>query len=135
MTREGRSFKEQQQEQVSCLECGKELAKGSLVTCRQTQHGGDTGMLGSEVDKLDGGGNKPRTHRMAFPTRAGPRPYPVEGCSVRLLMRMEIRVHFWHRHVRDTVMILEEVNLPNPGCPLCDIMVPWKDMNGTRRRK
>ena len=35
MTGEGRSFKEQQREQVSCPECGKDLVKGSLVTHRQ----------------------------------------------------------------------------------------------------
>ena len=45
-----------------------------------------------------------------------------------------MRVHFWHRHVRDTVVILEEGNLPHPCCPLCDIMVPWKALNGTHRR-
>ena len=133
MTREGRSFKEQQQEQVSCLECGKELAKGSLVTCRQTQHGGDTGMLGSEVDKVDRGGDKPRTHRMAFPTRAGPRPCPVEGCSGQVSTRTAMKLHFWNQNVIDTVVILEEGNLPHPRCPLCDMMVPWKALNGTHR--
>ena len=25
-------------------------------------------------------------------------------------------VHFWRRHVRDTVIILEEGNLPHPRC-------------------
>ena len=44
-----------------------------------------------------------------------------------------MRLHFCHRHVRDTVVILEEGNLPNPQCPLCDMLVPWRAMNGTHR--
>ena len=39
-------------------------------------------------------------------------------------------VHVWCRHARDTVVILEEGNLPHPRCPLCDILVPWRSMNG-----
>ena len=48
MTGEGGGFKEQQREWILCPECGKELAKGSLVTHRQTQHGVAKGRLGSE---------------------------------------------------------------------------------------
>ena len=39
MTRDAGGFKEQQRERVLCPECVKDLAKGSLVTHRQTQHG------------------------------------------------------------------------------------------------
>ena len=45
-----------------------------------------------------------------------------------------MRVHFWHRHVRDNVVILDEGNLPHRRCPLCDMLVPWKSLNGTHRR-
>ena len=45
-----------------------------------------------------------------------------------------MRVHFWHRHVRDTVAILEEGNLPHLWCPLCDMMVPWEALDGTHWR-
>ena len=45
-----------------------------------------------------------------------------------------MKVHFWHRHVRDTVVILDEGNLPHPRCPLCVILVPWKALNGTHNR-
>ena len=111
---EGRSFKERQRERVLCPECGKELAKGSLVTHRQTQHGVAKGRLGSEGDEADGGGDDPRTYKMAFPVRVGPRPFPVKGCSGRASTWMMMRVQFWHRHVRDTVVILEEGNFPHP---------------------
>ena len=45
-----------------------------------------------------------------------------------------MRVNFWHRHVKDTVVILEEGNLPHPRLPLCGMLVPWKALNGTHRR-
>ena len=39
-------------------------------------------------------------------------------------------MHFCSRHVRDIVIILEEGNFPHPRCSRCDIMVPWKALNG-----
>ena len=99
---------------VSCPECGKDLAKGSLVNQRQTQHVVDKGRLGLEGDESDGGGKDPRTYIMAFLTWARPRPCPVEGCSGRASTRTAMRVKLCHRHTRDTVVILEEVNLPHP---------------------
>ena len=39
-------------------------------------------------------------------------------------------VHFVHRHVQDTVVMLEEINLPHPRCPWCDMQVPRKALNG-----
>ena len=53
------------------------------------------------------GGNETRTFRTTFPEKAGPRPCPVEGCSDQAAMRISIRVHFWHCHVQETVVILE----------------------------
>ena len=41
-----------------------------------------------------------------------------------------MRVHFLHRHVLDTVVILEEGNLPDPRCARCDMLVPWRALNG-----
>ena len=40
------------------------------------------------------------------------------------MTRTVMRVHLWYRHVRDTVVILEEGNLPHPRCPLCYMLVP-----------
>ena len=45
-----------------------------------------------------------------------------------------MRVHFWNWNVRDTVVILEEGNLPHSRCPLCDMLVPWRTLNGMHRR-
>ena len=41
-----------------------------------------------------------------------------------------MRVHFVHRHVHETVVILEEGNLPLPRCPRCDLQVSRKALNG-----
>ena len=45
-----------------------------------------------------------------------------------------MRVNFWYQHVRDTVVILEEGNLLHPQCPMCDMLVPWRTLNGTHQR-
>ena len=42
-----------------------------------------------------------------------------------------MRVHFVHRHVQDTVVMLEEGNLPHPRCPRCDLQVPRKALSGS----
>ena len=49
---------------------------------------------------------------MAFLKRAGPSPCLVKGCSGQALTRTAMKVHFWNRHVRDTMVILEEGNPP-----------------------
>ena len=72
---------------------------------------------------------------MSFLPRVGPRPCPFKGCSGRASTQMAMRVHLWNRHVRYTVVILEEDNLPHPRFPLCDMLVPWKAPNGMHRRK
>ena len=37
-----------------------------------------------------------------------------------------MRVNFIHRHVKDTMVILEEGNLPHPRFPQCNMLVPWR---------
>ena len=44
-----------------------------------------------------------------------------------------MQVHFWRRHVRDIVIILEEGNLPHPRCPRCDMFVTWRSLNGCHK--
>ena len=45
-------------------------------------------------------------------------------------MRTAMQVHFVHRNVLDTVVILEEGNSPHPRCAWCDMQVPWRALNG-----
>ena len=63
------------------------------------------------------GGTGPQTYRMTFPEKGVPRKFPVAGCPGRVAMRTEMQVHFVHRHVLDTVVILEEVKSTHPRCP------------------
>ena len=46
-----------------------------------------------------------------------------------MVTRTAKRVHFLHWHVLDTVVILEEGNLPHPRCTLCDILVHRRALN------
>ena len=68
-------------------------------------------------------------YKMHFPAKDGRRRCPVEGCPGVLATRAAMRVHFVHRHVHDTVVILEEGNLPLPRCPRCDLQVSRKALN------
>ena len=62
-------------------------------------------------------GEEPRMYCMDFPTKGGPRSFPVEGYPGRAVTRTLKQVNFLRQHVRDTVVILEEGNLPHPRCP------------------
>ena len=44
-----------------------------------------------------------------------------------------MRVHFWRSHERDTVIILEEGNLPHPRYENRDMLVPWRALNGRHK--
>ena len=67
---------------------------------------------------------------MSFSAKDGRRQCPVEGCPGVSATRAAMRVHFVHRYVHDTVVILEEGNLPLPRCPRCDLQVSRKALNG-----
>ena len=58
------------------------------------------------------GGDETGTFRMTFLENAKLSPFPVEGCSGQAETRTYMLVHFWHRHVRDTVLILAEGTPP-----------------------
>ena len=60
----------------------------------------------------------------------GARRCPVEGCPGDLATRTAMQVQFLHRHVQDTVVMLEEGNLPHARCPRCDMQVYMKALNG-----
>ena len=128
MTGEGTSYRERQKEQVQCGEYGKEMAEGSLASHRMTQHGHVIEERWSREASATGG--EPQTYRMAFLTKGGPRSCPVEGCPGQAGTRTAMCMHFCNRHVRDIVIILEEGNLPHPRCSRCEMLVPWRALNG-----
>ena len=54
----------------------------------------------------------------------------MEGCPGVLATRAAMRVQFVHRQVHNTVVILEEGNVPLPRYPRCDLQVSRKALNG-----
>ena len=115
MMGEGHSYRERQKKRVQCRECGEEMAAVSMAGHMKTKHGQATEERWSWTTSDTG--EELQTYRMEFIAKGGPRSCPVEGCPGRAATRTAIRVHFLHRHVRDTVVILEEGNLPHPQCP------------------
>ena len=69
-------------------------------------------------------------YKMDLPTKGGRRKCPVDGCPGVSETQAAMRVHFVHRHVHDTVVILEEGKLPLPRCPRCDLQVSRRALNG-----
>ena len=127
MTRDGPTPRERKRERVTCGDCGLEVAVGSLDSHCMTQHGKARGSRWAWTDAATGG-EEQKTYRMEFP-KGGTKDCPVEGCLGRAETRTAMRVHFWRRHVRDTVIILEEGNLPHPWCENCGMLVPWRALN------
>ena len=68
-------------------------------------------------------------YRMSFPTTGGPQKFTVKVFRGQVATRAKMIVHFLHIYVRDTVIILEEGNLPHPPLPKCYMMVMWKYLN------
>ena len=54
----------------------------------------------------------------------------VKGFPWRSSIRSEIRFHFVHPQMQETLVVLEEGNHPLPGCLKCDMFVVWKVLNG-----
>ena len=103
-----------------------EIAAGSLAGHLMTRHGRAAPRRHLWAPQTTGG---PRTYKIAFP-RGSRRQCQVEGCPGVAATRAAMRVHFMHRHVHDTVVILEEGNLPLPRCPRCNLRVPRRALNG-----
>ena len=124
---EGKSYTERQREQVECAECGEKLAVGSMSFHLLTQHGKAAGQRRQWTPHKE---TRAQTYRISFPTKGGPRRCPVEGCPGTLATRTAMRVQFLHRHVQDTVVMLDEGKFPHPRCARCDMQVPRKALNG-----
>ena len=88
------------------------MAAGLLASCRVTQHGRAAEERWRWEASATGG--EPHTYRMAFLTKGGSRSCLVKGYPGRAGMRTAMRMHFFNRHVRDIVIILEE---GNPSLP------------------
>ena len=129
-TGEGPMYRESLKGRVSCRECRELMSAGSMTSHLMTQHGrmAET----QRIRRTQATGDETRTFRMEFPKKGGPRTCLVEVCPCQAATRTEMRVHFLHRNVLDTVDILEEGNLPHPQCPRCDMMIPRRALNGRK---
>ena len=127
LTGEGKSYKEQQRDRMECAECGEQLEVGSMLSHLMTRHGKTAGQRCQWTTHTKAGA---QVYRMSFLTNGGPRKCPVEGCPGKMVTSTAMRLHFVHRHVLDTVVILDEVNFPHPRCARCDMQVPQKALNG-----
>ena len=124
----GQSYRERLKDQVACGECRKMLAVGSLSIHLMTQHGKAVGKRRQWTTPAAGRG--PQSCRMSFPAKGGPQKWPVEGCPGRVATRTAMQVHFVHRNVLNTMVILEEGNFPHPRCARCNMQVPQRALNG-----
>ena len=104
MTGLGTSYQESQRGRIQCKEFGEYMALGLLAGHSQTQYGRLAEVRRSW--EATSPGKEPRTYSIAFLAARGPQNCPVEGCLGRAATRMAIRVHFFHGHVQDTVIIL-----------------------------
>ena len=107
----GTSYRERQFVWVHCMECGEEMVLDFLAVHLQIQHGKEMGGRQHWVTTPPGG--ESCTYMMPPPTTGRPRNCPVEGCIGRAAIRTAMQVHLFHWHVQDTVIILEEGNIPH----------------------
>ena len=55
---------------------------------------------------------------------------PSERLPGSSTIRSVLWFHFVYCHVRDTLVVLEELNHPLLRCPRCDVFVPWRELHG-----
>ena len=128
-TGKGPTFWDLQRRRVECSECRVELAMGSLLMHRQSKQGVGRGDQGRAPPPPPSPGEA-QTYRVSFPKRLSRLRCPVERCLGGVLSRTNLWIYFLHRHVQDTIVILEEGTQPYPRCTQCDIFVPQKALNG-----
>ena len=107
----GKYYVERQRERVACEEFGELITVGSMSSHLMTRHGKAAARRHLWAPQTDG---RPRKYKMSFPAKGGRRSCPVERCLGVLATQTAMWVHFVHRHVHNTVVILEKGNLPLP---------------------
>ena len=66
---------------------------------------------------------------VSFPRAARSIRCPVEVCEGQETTRTNLWIHFVHRHVRDTIVMMEEGDRPHPRCLVCDMFILWVELN------
>ena len=123
LTGKGPTFRERHWRVVAFLECGVEVAAGSLLTHHLSQNGVGGG------DSPHSSSREAQTFRVFFQKQLSRLWCPVAGCLGGAYSRTNPRIHFAHRHIPGTVVILEEDICPYTRCHQCDTFVPQKALN------
>ena len=71
---------------------------------------------------------EPRLYRVSFSKAAWFIGSPVESWTGRRNNLTYLHIHFVHRHVQDTILILEEYNLPQHHFLVWNMIVPWEPL-------
>ena len=122
MNSEGDSNRLSHIRQVICMECGVDLPSTSLVAHMETQH---VILVCSVATTTLGMIHAPLVEYRSVLLRKSPSIFClVEGCPGRATNSPNLRIHFMHRHVEDTILILSEVAIPHPRCDQYDIFIP-----------
>ena len=129
ITGEVTTYRERQKGLGYYRECGEEMEAVSMESRMMTQHGRVAEVQQSW--KTLATRKELQKYRMAFLAKGGPLSLPVEGCPGRAATRTVIRIHFLHRNILYTMVILEEGNLPHPRCTRCDMLLPRRSLNGS----
>eukprot|EP00978_Attheya_sp_CCMP212_P011354 scaffold28024_cov58-Attheya_sp.AAC.2 len=110
MTGIGESYQARQQRRVVCPVCDASLAQSSLQHHLRVQHG-QTTPVGREPAPAVG---LSAEYLVSSPKMVNSIDCPIEGCPGKATSKANPRAHFMHRHVKDTLIILDEGTFPHP---------------------
>ena len=116
------SYRTHQRQCVQCTECVVDLESVCLATHQYWQNSNSSIRAALSATPNE----TPSTCRVYLPRTAWEIVCSVEGCRGRATNRTSLRTHFTHHHARDTIIILDEGNWPQPWCDQCDMFPPWK---------
>ena len=119
MTGDGQSYTERQHLPTECPECGHFVRSSYLSTHRLHQHG--IALSQSRLEGIYDPDPEPDLHIVSMPTRKFDIDCPVPGCPGHATDRFSLRRHFMHRHILDTLIIIEEGILPR--CDQCGMFI------------
>ncbi len=125
---EGMSYREKSTEKAICDRCGEHVARQYLTKHQQTAKCGKASKearvaaaTGEETATEDEPRSsdeeeEPKTYRVSMADgNKAEQLCPVEGCDYAGKSRFEMRRHFRSRHLKDTIIVEEEGQLPRCG--------------------
>ena len=106
-----------------------EMTKGSLMAHRQSNQ-----KLGQEGKGILNTSPPPpretQNYRISFLVALMHLIFPVEGCQGGETIWINLQVHFTHRHMQESIVIMEEIHHPYSRCSKCYIFISKQALNG-----